>query len=107
MPTQVVCATTSSAGSGVAFGAPAGAASAERVAGLPSSANGASSHHAWLGEVRMGTEASVVLTVTTPPKTKHLYFRAMQVGFHDADGRHVAGATRGSSSIPATRVPRR
>ena len=73
-----------------------------RDAGLPRSANGASSFHlAW--ELPPGTgplaEVSAVLTVVDQPAVSRLYFWALQVSFAGSGG---AGAHIGLQWLPST-----
>jgi hypothetical protein len=62
-----------------------------RVTGRPPSANGASSLHlVWQVPTREElVEASVSLTVPTPPDVPRLYFWALQVSFADGSGAHL------------------
>jgi hypothetical protein len=74
-------------------------AAGPRVAGVPPSANGASSFHlGWvLPELPAAplTEASVTLEVVEPPTVPRLYFWALQVDLADPAGRRTAGAHLG------------
>jgi hypothetical protein len=69
------------------------------VAGVPPSANGASSFHlGWvLPELPADplTEAAVTLEVLEPPTVPRLYFWALQVDLADPGGRRAAGAHLG------------
>jgi hypothetical protein len=70
-----------------------------RTSGLPPSANGASSAHAWWecpGPLR---EVAVTLEVLVPPSVPWLHFWALQVAFVDG-GRRTGGAHLGLQAAP-------
>jgi hypothetical protein len=70
-----------------------------RTSGLPPSANGASSAHAWWecpGPLR---EVAVTLEVLVPPSVPWLHFWALQVAFVDG-GRRTGGGHLGLQAAP-------
>jgi len=70
-----------------------------RTSGLPSSANGASSAHAWWecpGPLR---EVAVTLEVLVPPSVPWLHFWALHVSFRDG-ARRTGGAHLGLQAAP-------
>ena len=70
-----------------------------RTSGLPPSANGASSAHAWWecpGPLR---EVAVTLEVLVPPSVPWLHFWALQVSFLDG-GQRTGGAHLGLQAAP-------
>jgi len=73
-----------------------------RMAGRPSSANGASSFHLWWVMPASGPlrEVSAALEIRRPPARPVLYFWALQVGFARA-GRRLGGAHTGLQWHPA------
>ena len=62
-----------------------------RVSGPPPSENGASSFHLWWAPPSQEelVEASVTLTIVTPPVVPRLYFWALQVSFEDGGAGHL------------------
>jgi hypothetical protein len=70
-----------------------------RTSGLPPSANGASSLHAWWDAAGPWREVAVTLEVLVPPSVPWLYFWALQVSFLDR-GRGTGGGHLGLQAAP-------
>ena len=70
-----------------------------RTSGMPSSANGASSLHAWWDLAGPLREVAVTLEVLVPPAVPWLYFWALQVSFVDR-GRRAGGGHLGLQAAP-------
>ena len=70
-----------------------------RTSGMPSSANGASSLHAWWDLAGPLREVAVTLEVLVPPAVSWLYFWALQVSFVDR-GRRTGGGHLGLQAAP-------
>jgi len=71
-----------------------------RTSGLPPSANGASSAHAWWACPGPLREVAVTLEVLVPPAGRWLHFWALQASFVDG-GRRTGGAHLGLQHAPA------
>jgi hypothetical protein len=70
-----------------------------RTSGLPPSANGASSLHAWWACPEPVREVAVTLEVLVPPSVPWLHFWAVQVSFVDG-GRRTGGGHLGLQAAP-------